>query len=80
MGVQGVTYYYPSRWIQFQVRTYSAQYPPPQGTFLAELPIMTLQAISINEELTDCRLCSHSKTYACIYVKRMVENLFYYYY
>ena len=29
--VQGVTYYYyPSRWIQFQDRTYSAQFPLPR--------------------------------------------------
>ena len=30
-NVQGATYcYYPSRWIQFQDRTYSAQFPLPR--------------------------------------------------
>ena len=46
MDVQGATYYYklyPGRWVQFQDRTYSAQFPLPRE-FLAELPIMALQA------------------------------------
>ena len=43
--VQGATYYYyPSRWIQFQDRTYSAQFPLPREHSLPSCHIVALKA------------------------------------
>ena len=58
VDVQGATYhYYPGRWIQFQDRTYSVQFPlPREHSILTELPIMALQANTYNTTFTSYRV------------------------